>query len=178
MEKKNIVLIGMPAVGKSTLGILLAKKLCSGFFDTDILIQTGEGKTLPEIIETGGVQRFLSLEENYLMGLNLTNHVIATGGSAVYSRRAMMHLSTRGYVVYLEIGLDHLKKRLSSLDKRGVVRTPGQDIDSLYFERTPLYNRYSDLEIQCGSLPPDQVLATLLTQLTEAGVRGLHMVGP
>lgn len=164
-KKTNIVLTGMPAVGKSTVGILLAKQTGTGFLDTDILIQTQEGKTLAEIIAEKGVLQFLQIEESYLNSIDLEHHVIATGGSAVYSETAMKHLAENGIIVYLEIGLDVLNRRLSSLDSRGVIRSPGQDIESLYFERTPLYNRYADLRIPCGSGTPQQVLSLLADAL-------------
>jgi shikimate kinase len=163
--KKNLVLIGMPAVGKSTVGILLAKKIGFGFMDTDILIQTREEKTLAEIIAGSGVPNFLAIEEKHLTSLNLTGHVIATGGSAVYSQKSMENLARNSIIIYLEIGLDFLKNRLSSLDSRGVIRAPGQSVDSLYFERTPLYNAYADLRIACGSLLPEQVTTLILEKL-------------
>ncbi len=164
MDKKtNIVLIGMPAVGKSTVGILLAKRTGLSFLDTDILIQAGEGKLLSEIIEERGVKGFMALEQEYLCSVTVKDHVIATGGSAVYSGRGMEHLSKNGMVAYLETGLEHLKKRLSSLDSRGVIRSPGQDISALYHERTPLYDRYADLTVQCGSMTPDKVLSAMMT---------------
>ncbi|MFH1154084.1 MAG: shikimate kinase [Pseudomonadota bacterium] len=163
--KKNIILIGMPAVGKSTVGILLAKEIGFGFMDTDILIQTSEGKTLPEIIAGSGVKQFLALEEKYLTDLDLEGHVIATGGSAIYSRKSMETLALNGIIIYLEISLDFLNDRLSSLDSRGVIRAPGQSVESLYFERTPLYNTYADLKIPCGSMPPDQVMSRILEKL-------------
>jgi shikimate kinase len=164
MDKKtNIVLIGMPAVGKSTVGILLAKKTGLSFLDTDILIQTGEGKLLSEIIEERGCKGFMALEQEYLCSVGVTGHVIATGGSAVYSGQGMEHLAKNGVVAYLETGLDHLKKRLSSLDSRGVIRGPGQDISALYHERTPLYERYANLTVQCGSMTPDKVLSAMMT---------------
>lgn len=164
-KKTNIVLIGMPAVGKSTVGILLAKQLGTGFLDTDILIQTEEKQTLAEIIAEKGIPAFLAIEEKHLLRLDLENHVIATGGSAVYSETAMKHLAETGIIVYLEIGLDILNRRLSSLDDRGVIRAPGQDIQSLYFERTPLYNRHADIRISCGSGGPQEVIAQLVKTL-------------
>jgi len=161
-NKKNLILIGMPAVGKSTVGILLAKKIGFGFLDTDILIQMGEKKTLAEIIAYHGVEKFLKIEQDYLCSVQSAGHVIATGGSAVYSEKGMEHLAGIGTIIYLEIGLDFLKKRLSALDDRGVIRSEGQDIESLYFERTPLYNRHADVRIQCSALFPDQVLSAIM----------------
>ena len=166
--ENNLILIGMPAVGKSTLGILVAKKMGLGFMDTDIMIQIQEGKTLAEIIRESGVDGFLDVEQQYLASVMVEKHVIATGGSAVYSGRGMAHLARSGVVVYLEIGLDHLKRRLSALDERGVIRAPGQDMESLYFERIPLYSRYADFTVRCGTLTPDQIL-TKIVKLFDGG---------
>ena len=165
MNKKNIVLTGMPAVGKSTVGILLAKRIGYNFIDTDILIQSEEKQTLAEIIADTGVKQFLILEQNYLLSVNCEQYVIATGGSAVYSKKGMEHLSENGIIIYLEIGLDNLKNRLSALDSRGVIRSPGQDITSLYMERASLYNRFADIKIECGCLTPDKVLSKILNAL-------------
>jgi len=173
-KKDNVVLIGMPAVGKSTVGILLAKKLGLDFVDTDITIQTKEGTTLSKIIDSIGVNAFLGLEEKYCLALTCTHHVIATGGSAVYSSWAMAHLALNAWIVYLEIGLDALKTRLSALDSRGVIRGPGQDIDSLYRERIPLYEKYADIRIQCEALSPDQVLTRIANALPENSRRWPH----
>ncbi len=169
-NKKNIVLIGMPAVGKSTIGILLAKATGYNFIDTDILIQSGEKKTLAEIIKDIGIKQFLILEQDYLLSVNCNGHVIATGGSAVYSTKSMEHLADNGVIIYLEIGLDDLKNRLSALDSRGVIRTPGQDITSLYRERTPLYDKFADIRIECNNLTPDEVLSKIITALKDRGI--------
>jgi len=167
-NKTNIVLIGMPAVGKSTVGILLAKKIGFDFLDTDIIIQTSEGTTLSRIIDKTGVTEFLKTEEKYCLSINGTNKVIATGGSVVYSRKAMAHLGKNGRIIYLETDLKPLKKRLSALDSRGVIRGPGQNIDSLYFERVPLYRQFADITIACNGLTPDQVLTKISRNLTIA----------
>lgn len=161
-KKTNIVLIGMPAAGKSTIGVLLAKHLGLSFMDTDLVIQAREKKLLPEIIALGGIDRFLEMEECCLCSLGVTDSVIATGGSAVYSGRAMAALGGTGVLVYLETELDALEKRLSSLDSRGVVRSRGQSVADLYRERTPLYRKYADVTVPCGSLTPDQVLSALM----------------
>ena len=161
-KKTNIVLIGMPAVGKSTIGILLAKQKGLSFVDTDVLIQAREGKLLSEIITQRGIDGFMALEQEYLCSLNIKDSVIATGGSAVYSSRGMASLAQKGVMVYLEIELYVLVKRLSSLDARGVIRAPNQGITSLYLERTPLYKKYADIVVPCGSMGPDQVLSAML----------------
>ncbi len=161
-KKTNIVLIGMPAAGKSTIGVLLAKKLGLSFMDTDLVIQAREKKLLSEIIAQRGIDHFLELEEHCLCSLGVTDSVIATGGSAVYSGRAMAALGKNGVIVYLETELDALEKRLSSLDSRGVIRSRGQSIADLFHERIPLYQKYADATVPCGSMTPDQVLSALM----------------
>ena len=166
MEKTNsIVLIGMPASGKSTVGVLLAKWLGLDFVDMDIIIQTGENRTLEEIISEEGVTGFLSVEEKYLCSTDLEGFVVSTGGSAVYSEKAMKRAADSCLVVYLEQELEALQQRLSSLDSRGVARMPGQDIESLYNERTPLYAKYADITVRCNGLSPDQVVSEIADRI-------------
>ncbi|BBO75506.1 shikimate kinase [Desulfosarcina widdelii] len=162
---RNPILIGMPAAGKSTVGVLLAKQLGVSFVDTDILIQTGQGCLLQEIIAEHGVAGFRAVEENYLLRVPPDCGVVATGGSAVYSQKAMSYLRSLGPVIYLCIGLAALKERLGSLDERGVLRTPGQSIDGLYAERSPLYEKYADITVCTDDVTPDRVVGVLLDQL-------------
>lgn len=162
----NIVLVGMPASGKSTIGVLLAKEIGFGFVDVDILIQTGEKKTLPEIIADIGMDGFLKIEETYLIRADYSEFVIAPGGSAVYSDRGMKRLSTKGKIIYLKLGLKYLEKRLLSLDSRGVVRAPGQGIKELFDERKYLYEKYADITIECDFLTPDQIVSRLISKLS------------
>ena len=122
----------MPGVGKSTVGVLLAKQLGMGFIDTDIVIQSAQGRTLAQIIAREGISGFLEIEATHLLALNLDHHVIATGGSAVYSQTAMTHLAQNGTIVFLDLPLPHLRQRLSDLDDRGVTRKPGQNLDDLF----------------------------------------------
>jgi shikimate kinase len=164
---KNIVLIGMPGVGKSTVGVLLAKRLGYDFLDTDIFIQAREGRSLQEIIRAEGAHRFRALEEGHVCAVSCTDHVIATGGSVVYSDRAMDHLRRSGTVVFLDISLERLLRRLGDMDERGVVRAPGQTIADLYRERYPLYRKHHDIAVRTDDLSPDQVLAALLRHLPE-----------
>jgi shikimate kinase len=155
---KNIILIGMPGVGKSTVGVLLAKRLGLSFVDTDILIQVREGRSLQALIQAHGAAEFCRIEENHLLSLALAGHVIAPGGSVVYSPRAMAHLKTNGIAVHLDIAVERLKRRLDNVDARGVVIAPGQTIEALYAERRPLYLRYADATIATDGLTPDQVV--------------------
>jgi len=165
VNKQNLILIGMPGAGKSTIGVLLAKRLGVSFLDTDILMQTGEGCHLQETIAEYGLDGFRRIEERYLLSVPPDCGVVATGGSAVYSRKAMAHLRSLGRAVYLQIDLIPLKDRLGNLDERGVLRMPGQTIDMLYAERCPLYERFADMTISTAGVTPDQVVMQVLRQL-------------
>ncbi|OGQ87734.1 MAG: shikimate kinase [Deltaproteobacteria bacterium RIFOXYC2_FULL_48_10] len=162
---KNVALIGMPAAGKSSIGRLLAEKLDFEFIDSDDLIQSGEGRTLAEIICDKGLARFLEIEEKHIIGITPERHVIATGGSAVYSKKAMDHLSRTCTVLYLFIDLPGLLTRLSDITSRGVAIKPGETIEDLYAERTPLYDQYCDIRIDCSSLTLEQVVENAVAAL-------------
>ena len=149
---KSIILIGMPASGKSTVGVILAKVLGFDFTDTDILIQNREGCRLETIIKSKGIEQFLAVESDVCINLKTSRAVIATGGSVVYSDRAMQHLKSLGTVIYLHVDQDNLKKRLRDVAQRGVVLREGQSVDDLYLERTPLYERYADFTVHEGSM--------------------------
>ena len=144
-EKKNIILIGMPTSGKSTVGVILAKILGKDFVDSDIVIQKQEGAALSGIIEKKGIDGFLKCEEHALLKINVSDTVIATGGSAVYSDTAMKHLSENAVVIYLKIGHEDLKKRLRSIKERGVVIRPGESLEDMYAIRSELYEKYADI---------------------------------
>jgi len=159
--KENLALIGMPAVGKSTVGVLLAKKMGFDFLDTDILIQSQEEMTLAQIISKTGLEQFLEIEASHLLSLNFSQHVLATGGSVIYREKAMAHLGKIASIVYLSIDLDILMTRLSDVTARGVAINPGKGIDDLYKERTPLYDKYCDIKIDCGTMTPGQIVAAL-----------------
>jgi shikimate kinase len=145
--KNNIVLIGMPAVGKSTVGVILAKILGYKFIDTDIVIQEQENRLLRDIIDSEGVDGFIETENRIISGLNAEKAVIATGGSAVYGKEAMKHLSDIGAVIYLKLDYSKLKYRLGNIKNRGVVIRKGQRLSDLYNERCPLYEKYADFII-------------------------------
>ena len=164
--KKNISLIGMPAVGKSTVGVLLAKKLGFGFMDTDIVIQTEEDRTLAQIIADQGLDAFLDIEKKHVMGVDCDQHVIATGGSVIYKEEAMAHLAEISTIVYLAIDLDTLMTRLSDVTARGVANGPGKGMGDLYKERTALYEKYCGIRVDCGAMRPDEVVAAVLKQVS------------
>jgi shikimate kinase len=164
-ENQNIVLIGMPGSGKSTIGVLLAKYSSRDFIDTDVCIQAGEGKRLYEIITERGMKGFCEIEEKYILSLNCKGYVIATGGSVVYSRKAMEHLKSSGVIVHLDLSIPELEKRLSDLDERGVVRAPGQTLEDLFREREPLYHRYADITVNCSGLTHEEVVERIISDL-------------
>jgi shikimate kinase len=164
-DRDNIILIGMPAAGKSTVGVLLAKQLRMGFMDTDLLIQSGENCYLRDIIAAQGNQGFFAVEERYLRRVTARGYVIATGGSAVYSPAAMNHLGNLGTIVYLHSSLSQLEERLANITDRGVVHAPGETIADLYRQRTPLYERYAEITVACDGLRPDQTVAAVCAAL-------------
>lgn len=145
--KKNITLIGMPGVGKSTIGVVLAKVLGYQFLDSDLLIQKQEGRKLHQIISQEGNEGFKNIENRVNASIQAEETVIATGGSVIYCPEAMEHLKSIGTVVYLRLSLEPLSKRLGNLKGRGVLLKEGQTLEDLYRERTPLYEKYADLVI-------------------------------
>ena len=147
MHKDNIVLIGMPGVGKSTVGVILAKVMGYQFIDADLLIQQQEKRLLHEIIADVGVDGFIQVENRVNASIQAERSIIATGGSVVYGREAMEHLKSIGTVIYLKVPYVELEKRLADIQGRGVVLREGQNLHDLYLERTPLYEKYADLFI-------------------------------
>ena len=147
--KNNITLIGMPGSGKSTVGVVLAKRLGRRFVDSDLVIQERHGKLLHELITEHGVEGFWQIESNVNASLNLENSIIATGGSACYEPEGMQHLRDISTVVYLKLPYEEVEQRLGDLNARGVTLQPGQTLRDLYEERTPLYEKYADLIIDC-----------------------------
>jgi shikimate kinase len=164
-ESKNIVLIGMPAVGKSTIGVLLAKRLGRYFLDTDVFIQAVSGRALQEIIDSDGLDEFCKLEAEHILCIDKTDCVIATGGSVVYSNAAMNHLKENGTIIYLSLPLEIIKKRLTDLNIRGVVMGKGQTIDDLYKKRAPLYEKWAQIKIDCRNLTHEQVVDEIIKRL-------------
>lgn len=165
--RDNLVLIGMPGAGKSTIGVLLAKRLGFDFLDTDILIQNQEGKTLQEIVDSQGSVRFRQIEEQVLSGLRARRSVIATGGSAVYSTKAMLNLGVNGSIVYLDCPLPVVEQRVNNHDTRGLAREPGQTLEDLFRERVPLYRKYADITINIHDEQPEQVVEQVIRSLNE-----------
>ena len=150
MQKKtNIVLLGMPGSGKSTVGVLLAKRLGMRFVDTDLLIQEQEGRLLSEIIKEEGLDAFIAIENRINASVEAENSVIAPGGSAIYGKEAMEHFKEMAEIVYLKLSYRSIARRLGDLTKRGVVFRPGQTLKALYRERCPLYEKYADYVVEC-----------------------------
>ena len=163
----NVILIGMPGVGKSTLGVLLAKTLGMTFLDTDLVIQDQKKALLRELIAQHGIDGFLALEGTVCAGLQAENAVIATGGSVVYGKEAMQHLREIGTVVYLKVSYDILEKRLHDIKGRGVVLKDGQDLRGLYEERVPLYEKYADITVCEDNLNVEQTIEKITEQLNK-----------
>lgn len=165
--KTNIVLIGMPGAGKSTNGLLLAKALGKDFVDTDVLIQVREGKALQQILDQCDYLQLRKIEESVLTEINVSNTVIATGGSAVYSDAGMKMLKQNGVVVYLETPLTTLKQRINDHDTRGIAKHPDQCFEDLFAERCKLYNQYADITIPCDQQSPEEVVSRILDALPQ-----------
>jgi len=159
---KNIVLIGMPASGKSTAGVLLAKSLGMPFVDIDLLIQQQEAMLLQHIIDTKGLAAFLEAEEKAVLNNTFEGSVIATGGSAIYSQAGMNKLKNSGTLIYLELPLKDIEKRLSNIKTRGVAIQKQQTINELYNERRPLYEKYADITLDCEGMDIEQVVSEIM----------------
>lgn len=162
---RNIVLIGMPGVGKSTIGVLLAKALGCHFLDTDVFMQAMQGRSLQEMIDRDGLAAFCEAEEDYILYLDVTNTVIATGGSVVYSEHAMRHLVEHGVIVHLDLPVERIEERIRNLQTRGVVMEKGQTIRSLYNQRQPLYRRYAQITIDATHKNHDQLVTEIIDTL-------------
>jgi shikimate kinase len=162
----NLTLIGMPGAGKSTVGILLAKSLSLNFIDTDILIQINQGKTLQQILDESGHLHLRAIEEQEILTLNLSRHIIATGGSAVYSAKAMTHLQEISTVIFLQVSHFEIERRIHNFDSRGIAKAVHQTFQELYDERQVLYARYAELTIACDGCNQDEVVQRIIGKLS------------
>lgn len=160
--KSNLVLIGMPGSGKSTVGVILAKMTARGFVDTDVLIQTFKKMKLQDIVDADGHSVLRAIEEKVILGLSVKNRVIATGGSAVYSDSAMNHLKSDGTVIYLDVEFDELLSRLGDFSGRGIAKRPDQSLAEVFDERSNLYAKHADITIKCGHMNQDDVCRKIL----------------
>lgn len=163
----NITLIGMPASGKSTVGVLLAKRLGYSFVDVDIVIQEQEGRLLKDIIAKEGQEGFLAVENRINAGLNVRHSVIAPGGSVIYGKEAMEHLKEISTVVYLKLSYDSVEERLGNLVDRGVVLKDGMTLRDLYEERVPYYEKYADITIDENGLDAGKTVDRLRSIMEE-----------
>lgn len=164
--KSNIVLVGMPGSGKSTIGVILAKLLSYDFIDTDLLIQSSQKRILQDIVDEDGYLALRNIEEETLLQLDTQNHVIATGGSAVYSISAMKHLAASSTIVFLDINLASLQQRVTNLATRGLAKRPGQSLGDLFVERDALYRQVADITVNCYGLTQDEVCEKILQATT------------
>ncbi len=162
---KNIVIIGMPGAGKSTLGVILAKTLGMKFTDTDIAIQEDTGRLLQEIIDSEGPDTFLKIEEKTILSRHFHHDVIATGGSVVFSGRAMEHLKRDSIVLYLMISFEEMIRRLSNITTRGIVLIAGQSLQDMYSQRIPLYEKYADITIDCSDDDFETCMGNVIDEL-------------
>lgn len=165
----NIILIGMAGAGKSTIGPLLADRLHCSFMDSDDLIAETRKAGLQEVLDDLGPQLFQALEEQTLLAINVQHCVIATGGSAVYSRPGMEHLQDIGLVVWLDVPLAALEARVNNLNSRGLINPDGTSFAQLYYQRLELYQKYAGLRIDCEQKNPQQIAEAIYTALSAAG---------
>ena len=158
-------LIGMPGCGKSCMGKAICGKLKLKNIDSDVLIEKKEGKKLCQLLEELGLEGFKNLEEEVLLSFNEENCILSTGGSAVYSDKAMRYLKSLGKVIYLKVSLDVLKQRLGDYSRRGIAFRPGQTLEDLYEERTRLYEKYADITVNCSGNAFPRYHAEIISQI-------------
>lgn len=163
--RSNIVLVGMPGSGKSTVGVILAKLMSYVFLDTDILIQRAQNRSLQEIVDNDGHLALREIEENTLLSLDIQNSVIATGGSAVYSEAAMAHLACIGTIIFLDINLPALEQRIKNFGTRGLAKRPEQNLADLFLEREQLYRKFADITVKCAGLTQEEVCSKILGEI-------------
>jgi shikimate kinase len=161
-QKTNIILIGMPGAGKSTVGVILAKFISQAFIDTDLLIQVSQNRSLQDIVDKDGCMTLRRIEEEVILGLDCNNCVIATGGSAVYSDAAMTSLKSRGIAVFLDADLPTLQSRIRDFETRGLAKRPDQTFSDLYLERSALYIKYADVRVDCTGLNQEDVCEAIM----------------
>lgn len=161
MGNNNIILIGMPGAGKSTVGVILAKVLGYQFLDSDLIIQEREGMLLHEIIKTFGLESFINIENDVNASIDVSHSIIATGGSVIYGKKAIKHLKEIGTVIYIKLSYETLANRLGNIKQRGVVLKKGQDLRSLYEERCPLYEKYSDYTIDAEKMDVEDLVMAI-----------------
>lgn len=163
--KSNLTLIGMPGAGKSTIGIMLAKLLSFGFIDTDVLIQINRQQSLQEIIDRSDYLNLRKIEEQEILNLNVERHVIATGGSAVYSAKAMHHLQELSRIIFLYVDYAEIERRIHNFDSRGITKANNQTFKELYDERQILYRKYAEITIECNTCSQEDIAERIVVQV-------------
>ena len=166
-QRSNIVLIGMPGAGKSTVGVILAKQISAAFTDADLVIQTKQGRTLQEIVDSEGADALLKIEEDVLASMCLRNNVISPGGSCVYSPSGMENLRKDGFIIFLYVDLPTLASRIRKYPERGIVKRPDQTLADLYEERMVLYRKYAELTIECHTLTQMEICTKIIEELKQ-----------
>jgi len=159
-DKNNIILVGMPSSGKSTIGSILAQKLNMNFIDTDYLIRESQKMDLKDIVNAFGHEHFLKIQENEILRLNAENSIIATGGSVIYGKKSMTYLKNMGNIVYLMLSIEELAARIAS--GRRFAKNAGQSFTELYYERVPLYEKYSDIIVNCSNKEIDVIVNEII----------------
>ena len=160
----NIILTGMPGSGKSTVGVILAKELCMGFIDTDVIIQAEENMTLQEIVDNRGLEELLTLEERTVTKLAVTSTVIAPGGSVVLSETAMKSLKKSGIIVFLDVPIELIIHRID-MYIRGIIKQPGDTLEDVWRKREPLYRYYADAMIECGTMDQMEIAKHIINRV-------------
>jgi shikimate kinase len=164
-DKSNIILIGMPGAGKSTVGVILAKMTSHDFVDTDLLIQTSQKRSLQDIVDKDGHMALRKIEEDVILGINYRDYIIATGGSAVYSDSAMAHLKSDGIAVFLNVDLVTLQSRVHDFETRGLAKRPDQSLTDLFEERYRLYVKHADVIVDCAGLSQEDVCMKIIKEV-------------
>ncbi len=164
-DSMNIILIGMPGCGKSTIGVLLAKAMLYDFVDTDLLIQNRYGESLCTIIDKHGIEKFKEIENGVLCEFKGEKTVVATGGSAVYGKEAMANLGAGGKTVYLKLSPEEIIRRIDNVTTRGIAMEKGTTLEQLYLERAPLYEKYADITIECSGLGIEECVAEIKSRV-------------
>ncbi len=168
--RKNITLIGMPGAGKSTTGVILAKLFSFGFMDTDLLIQVNRKRSLQDIVNKEGPLYLRKVEEEEILKITPEKCVIATGGSAVYSDSAMVHLSSISTIVFLKADFDVIEKRIRNFDRRGIAKAKDQSFRDLFMERQPLYEKHAHIEVDCTGISQEEAAEAVIERLKNQGV--------
>lgn len=164
---KNIVLIGMPGAGKSTIGVVLAKTLGFTFIDSDLVIQKRENRLLQEIIDDIGMERFLDVEKEAVLSIDVSKSIIATGGSVIFRDETMEHLQQSGNIIYLKVCYEEIERRVNNITTRGIAMAKGHTLSDVYDQRVKLYEKYSDIVIDCDNKSLEEIVKDIKESIEE-----------